>query len=487
MKYNTNDYVVVNGKRYYAMGGDTKITENIEVEPSDGDYYGTGYTSISEGSKNAPERNRSVGAGHVFYERLGRTKDKEGNWVDGKQSAAMRKAFTDGRVEIGKLLSNVPQRILDKYGIDVAKWNEDTETYKNDFNSNQLNYGYNNDNSQRVHYFLSQLKDDPHFNATDNDIKNGKIPLGSNVTYGIATFKYKPNMLISRSKEMTAIRNLLGEENYDMFYELKDKEGKGTGKYNVKDKDFSRYVDPDTGYKYITVGRHEPSKKYNGKYITTGSKTIVLDENDNVVPIVPIYNDKGRIINFRVANPDDTNAVNYIDTVKYGKTAEGDQRYRYYKANTDSYIHNNNLDLFADYNTAENPIDYPKHYSHALGGRTSRLYAVGGLTGEQIPIGEQPEDYNMVGAGGSHEQNPMGGVPYGVNQDGSQNMVEEGEVSVGNNVFSDRTAISPELCQQLGLPEGTSPAQARTRTNRRRRISRSSRNYFRGPGNAKTR
>ena len=39
-------------------------------------------------------------------------------------------------------------------------------------------------------------------------------------------------------------------------------------------------------------------------------------------------------------------------------------------------------------------------------------------------------------------------------------MVEEGEVSVGNNVFSDRTAISPELCQQLGLPEGTSPAQA---------------------------
>lgn len=47
--------------------------------------------------------------------------------------------------------------------------------------------------------------------------------------------------------------------------------------------------------------------------------------------------------------------------------------------------------------------------------------------------------------------NPQGGVPYGVNQDGSQNMVEEGEVSVGNNVFSYRIAISPELYQQLGL------------------------------------
>ena len=99
-----------------------------------------------------------------------------------------------------------------------------------------------------------------------------------------------------------------------------------------------------------------------------------------------------------------------------------------------------------------------KNRTNALGGRTSRLYANGGEMG-QIPLGEQ-EDYNMVGAGGSHEMNPQGGVPYGVNQDGTQNMVEEGEVSVGDKVFSDRTQLTPELCQQLGLPEGTSPAQA---------------------------
>lgn len=93
------------------------------------------------------------------------------------------------------------------------------------------------------------------------------------------------------------------------------------------------------------------------------------------------------------------------------------------------------------------------------GGRTSRrLYAAGGSMG-MIPMGEQ-EDYNMVGAGGSHEQNPMGGVPYGMNADGSQNMVEQGETSVGNQVYSDRSSLSPELCQQLGLPEGTSPSQA---------------------------
>ncbi|MBQ3657933.1 MAG: hypothetical protein II956_14025 [Bacteroidales bacterium] len=104
------------------------------------------------------------------------------------------------------------------------------------------------------------------------------------------------------------------------------------------------------------------------------------------------------------------------------------------------------------------PEKTQKLLRHDFGGQTNRLYAVGGAMGD-IPLGSQ-EDYNMVGAGGSHEENPQGGVPYGMNQDGSQNMVEEGEVSVGDKVFSDRTQLTPELCQQLGLPEGTSPAQA---------------------------
>lgn len=96
---------------------------------------------------------------------------------------------------------------------------------------------------------------------------------------------------------------------------------------------------------------------------------------------------------------------------------------------------------------------------NALGGRTSRLYATGGTMGD-IPLGEQQNDYNMINEGGTHEENPMGGVPYGVNQDGSQNMVEEGEVTVGDNVYSDRVELSSDLCQQLGLPQGTTPAQA---------------------------
>ena len=91
-------------------------------------------------------------------------------------------------------------------------------------------------------------------------------------------------------------------------------------------------------------------------------------------------------------------------------------------------------------------------------GNGKKYYATGGSMGD-VPLGEQ-EDYNMIGEGGSHEQNPQGGVPYGMNQDGTQNMVEEGEVTVGNNVFSDRIQLSTELCQQLGLPEGTTPAQA---------------------------
>lgn len=129
----------------------------------------------------------------------------------------------------------------------------------------------------------------------------------------------------------------------------------------------------------------------------------------------------------------------------------------------EGYLINSDFTPRANGNMPEQPLQNPVRLpngnyeiqgspnKHAYGGRTSRrLYAAGGSMG-MIPMGEQ-EDYNMVGAGGSHEQNPMGGVPYGMNADGSQNMVEQGEASVGNQVFSDRSSLSPELCQQLGLP-----------------------------------
>lgn len=186
--------------------------------------------------------------------------------------------------------------------------------------------------------------------------------------------------------------------------------------------------DPKTGltYEVLTMKGHDGSMEFIPAYegIKNGIRTQrVYDPNYNT----PVF-----------GNADQDQ---YMDA--YG-----------YKINTDFAPR-------AQGNLPEQPLKNPIRLQkvNAYGGRTSRrLYAAGGSMG-MIPMGEQ-EDYNMVGAGGSHEQNPMGGVPYGMNADGSQNMVEQGEASVGNQVFSDRSSLSPELCQQLGLPEGTSPSQA---------------------------
>lgn len=43
--------------------------------------------------------------------------------------------------------------------------------------------------------------------------------------------------------------------------------------------------------------------------------------------------------------------------------------------------------------------------------------------------------------GGSHEENPMEGVPFGIAEDGQPNLVEEGEVVFNDYVFSDRLKV----------------------------------------------
>lgn len=44
----------------------------------------------------------------------------------------------------------------------------------------------------------------------------------------------------------------------------------------------------------------------------------------------------------------------------------------------------------------------------------------------------------IVGNGGSHEENPFGGVQFGIDQNGTPNLVEEGEVIFNGYVYSDR-------------------------------------------------
>lgn len=72
--------------------------------------------------------------------------------------------------------------------------------------------------------------------------------------------------------------------------------------------------------------------------------------------------------------------------------------------------------------------------------------------------------YNEFNAGGTHEENPNGGVLQGFDSQGIPNTVEEGEVKVntpnGEYVFSNRLKLSKEECKKLKIPEGSTYAEA---------------------------
>lgn len=70
----------------------------------------------------------------------------------------------------------------------------------------------------------------------------------------------------------------------------------------------------------------------------------------------------------------------------------------------------------------------------------SLSFATGGLLSDNFTNG-----VTTIGAGGSHEENPLGGVPIGKAPDGRDNQVEEGEVIYKDYVFSKRLRVPKEV------------------------------------------
>lgn len=59
-----------------------------------------------------------------------------------------------------------------------------------------------------------------------------------------------------------------------------------------------------------------------------------------------------------------------------------------------------------------------------------------------------------IDEGGSHEENPLGGVPMGVGPDGIPNTVQEGEAKFGNYIFSNDINIDKKDAKAIGLKGG---------------------------------
>ena len=63
-----------------------------------------------------------------------------------------------------------------------------------------------------------------------------------------------------------------------------------------------------------------------------------------------------------------------------------------------------------------------------------------------------PKDYTRVNEGGSHEENPYGGVQIGVDPEGNPNLLEEGEPVYKDYVYSDNITAEAEFLEQNHLP-----------------------------------
>lgn len=59
----------------------------------------------------------------------------------------------------------------------------------------------------------------------------------------------------------------------------------------------------------------------------------------------------------------------------------------------------------------------------------------------------------IVGNGGTHEENPMEGVPMGMDAEGTPNLVEQGEVIFNDYVFSNRIFADGGLLESFNLPK----------------------------------
>ena len=59
----------------------------------------------------------------------------------------------------------------------------------------------------------------------------------------------------------------------------------------------------------------------------------------------------------------------------------------------------------------------------------------------------------IIGNGGTHEENPMEGVPMGMDAEGTPNLVEQGEVIFNDYVFSNRMFADSGLLESFNLPK----------------------------------
>lgn len=107
-------------------------------------------------------------------------------------------------------------------------------------------------------------------------------------------------------------------------------------------------------------------------------------------------------------------------------------------------IDNRNNYNLNNYNNVSSNVNKQSTYN-----MLSNYYAKGG---DMNNMGDFSNGVTIIGNGGTHEENPMNGVPMGIAPDGIPNFVEQDEVKFNNYIFSNRLNATAELLKTYNLP-----------------------------------
>ena len=107
-------------------------------------------------------------------------------------------------------------------------------------------------------------------------------------------------------------------------------------------------------------------------------------------------------------------------------------------------IDNRNNYNLNNYNNVSSNVNKQSTYN-----MLSNYYAEGG---DMNNGGDFSNGVTIIGNGGTHEKNPMSGVPMGIAPDGIPNLVEQGEVKFNNYIFSNRLFATGGLLTAHNLP-----------------------------------
>ena len=114
------------------------------------------------------------------------------------------------------------------------------------------------------------------------------------------------------------------------------------------------------------------------------------------------------------------------------------------QANLNTQVAKANTDVFDSFANRADVLDRRNDF-----GMAANYFAQGGRT----DASNWNTGLTFFNQGNTHENNPIGGIPVGVDEQGAPNLVEEGEVRYNNYVFSNRLYPTKKSLKQFGIPD----------------------------------